>query len=225
MGNRSLIETNDGSSSILDTFWNASFHSVHGAITESNHVYINSGLAQFQNSINTVRIFEFGFGSGLNTFLSLIYGSKHSIAIEYTAIDSHILDDELVNQLDYPKQPFLDQFSDYFFLIHHQKWNIPVQLSQTFELIKINLDWIFYEPVSDAEFDLVYFDAFGPEVQPELWDLHSLQKLHQMMKLGGIFCTYCSKGSVKRLLKQIGFKVESLPGPPGKREITRAIKL
>lgn len=225
MGYRSLIQTNDGSSSVLDSFWNASFHSVHGAITESNHVYINSGLGLFQNSIQKVRIFELGFGSGLNTFLSFIYGHKHSIPIEYTAIDSHILENELVNQLDYPNQALLNPFSDYFFRIHTIEWNKPIQLNPDFVLTKINLDWLRFEPIVSTEFDLVYFDAFGPEVQAELWDFNSLQKMHHMMRQGGVFCTYCAKGSVKRLLKQLGFHVESLAGPPGKREITRAIKL
>lgn len=225
MEDRSLIQTNDGSSSILDSFRNASFHSVHGALTESNHVYINSGLGLFQNSKQKVRIFELGFGTGLNTFLSFIYGYQHSIQIEYTAIDSHILENELVNQLDYPNQALLSPFSEYFFLIHNQDWNKPIQLNQDFVLTKINLDWLRFEPVANIEFDLVYFDAFGPEVQAELWDFDSLQKIHCMMRQGGIFCTYCAKGAVKRLLKQIGFKVESLAGPPGKREITRAIKI
>ncbi|MBK8296131.1 MAG: tRNA (5-methylaminomethyl-2-thiouridine)(34)-methyltransferase MnmD [Saprospiraceae bacterium] len=225
MGERSVIQTNDGSSSVLDSFWNASFHSVHGALTESNHVYINSGLSQFQNSLEPVRIFEFGFGTGLNTFLSFIYGLKHDISIEYTAIDSHILENDLVSLLDYPKHPLLLPFSDFFFLIHQHEWNKPIQLSQGFRLNKIKSDWTAYVPNEPIEYDLVFFDAFGPEVQPELWDFHSLQKVYSMMKQGGIFCTYCAKGSVKRLLKQIGFKLESLPGPPGKREISRAIKL
>lgn len=225
MGERRVIQTNDGSSSVIDSFLNASFHSVHGALTESNHVYINSGLSQFQNSLEPIRIFEFGFGTGLNTFLSFIYGHKHAISIAYTAIDSHILENDLVSQLDYPKHPLLLPYSDSFFLIHQQDWNQTMQLSHGFSLHKIKSDWNAYVPDEINVYDLVFFDAFGPEVQPELWDINSLQKIYSMMKPGGILCTYCAKGSVKRLLKQIGFGLESLPGPPGKREISRAIKL
>lgn len=225
MAGRKLIQTKDGSSSVYDAYWNASFHSIHGAITESNQVYIISGLQQLQFNGPSLQIFEFGFGTGLNAFLSLAYSQELSILIEYTVIDSCILEMDLVYQLDYPKQSNLRKYADSFYRMHQVSWGKPSQIDTNFTLHKIQLDWNLFEPEFEQHFDLIYFDAFGPEVQPELWNYDSLLKTHKILKLGGLLCTYCAKGSVKRLLKQIGFKVESLNGPPGKREITRAVKL
>lgn len=199
------------------------YHSTHGALQESKHVYIQNGLLQIQKS--AVRILEIGLGTGLNCLLTYdtFLKSEHIHKIEYTAVEAFPIEPDIITELGYhnliksiDSEKFLKQLhtspanttfeaaTNFYCLLHHRK------------IEEITLP--------KNEYDLVYFDAFGPRTQPEMWSEEILQKMFDSIDSGGMLLTYCAKGSVKRSLKSIGFVVESLPGPPGKREITRALK-
>jgi tRNA U34 5-methylaminomethyl-2-thiouridine-forming methyltransferase MnmC len=164
---------------------------------------------------------EVGFGTGLNTLLTNIYAENNSMYIDYTGIEFYPLENKIIKQLNYVdliKKATVEQFSN----IHNLKWNESSQVSKYFNLTKLNQSIAALEEVN--KYDVVYFDAFGPEVQPEMWSKSIFKKIYDSLKENGILVTYCAKGSVKRTLKEVGFMVENLPGPPGKREMTRAIK-
>jgi tRNA U34 5-methylaminomethyl-2-thiouridine-forming methyltransferase MnmC len=198
---------------------NETYHSKHGAIQEANHVFIDAGLGYFKKECLTV--LEVGFGTGLNTLLTNIYAENNSMYIDYTGIEFYPLENKIIKQLNYVdliKKATVEQFSN----IHNLKWNESSQVSKYFNLTKLNQSIAALEEVN--KYDVVYFDAFGPEVQPEMWSKSIFKKIYDSLKENGILVTYCAKGSVKRTLKEVGFMVENLPGPPGKREMTRAIK-
>lgn len=221
MHNRRIVLTNDGSHTVYDPVLKSNFHSIHGAITESKHVFIQNGLEYVDKSKAELNIFEFGFGTGLNAFLSFLYSQTNTIKINYNAIESIPLDFELAKELNYPELLSANLNSN-FLEFHTCQWNIPNALSSNFYLKKINCNWELYNETE--KFDLVFFDAFDPVAQPELWSISSFQKLCAIMNDNAILCTYCAKGIVRRNLKEVGFKIESLSGPPGKREMTRAFK-
>lgn len=219
--NRKLITTNDGSQTIFVEDLNETYHSIHGAIQEANHVFIDHGLRKFHSG-ETVRILEVGFGTGLNALLTLLNAEKLDLNVDYMGVEAFPVEEALLEKIEYPS--FLENGAeDSFRRIHGCTWNEKHALSNSFSLTKLNTK-IELLPVDDYSFDLIYFDAFGPAVQGELWQPSVLRLMYDLLNLNGVLVTYCAKGQVKRDLKSVGFTVETLPGPPGKREMTRAIK-
>lgn len=214
--------TADGSHTLYVPDLDESYHSVHGAIQEAIHVYINAGYNYFKTN-NELNVLEVGFGTGLNTLLTYRETFKDARRVNYTSIDAYPLAYESIEQLNYLDELKSNlQEQEFFFQIHQAKWNSFTEINKLFSLEKLNL--LLEDFNVKNKFDVIYFDAFGPRVQPELWKVDILTKMYEALVDEGILVTYCAKGSVKRALKEVGFTVDSIPGPPGKREMTRAIK-
>ncbi len=217
-----IRETADGSSTLFAPALNQHYHSTHGAVQESLHVFIEAGLHHFKTT--EIAILEIGFGSGLNAFLTLLETQKAAQKVTYTAVEKFPISNELAVGLNYA-----DRFAEnpdaqkLFAALHSAAWEVAVKITPNFTLVKQQKD--FLEITDQAAFDVIYFDAFSPEAQPELWTEAFLTQMHNALKPGCILVTYCAKGQVKRNLKAAGFMVETLPGPPGKREMTRAVKI
>lgn len=218
MKNRVLMQTADGSSTFRLVDADVTYHSRNGALQESVHVFINSGLRFFVTSFpktSEIKIFEMGFGTGLNCFLTLKEAVNLSIAINYHAVELYPLQpNELEN--------FIQNFDDSMRQIHAAEWNQEAKLHPQFTIHK------HHTPLESFSFPqlfhIIYYDAFAPSFQPELWTETVFQRIFDALHNGGIFVTYCSKGAVRRALQAVGFIVEKLPGPKGKREILRATK-
>jgi tRNA U34 5-methylaminomethyl-2-thiouridine-forming methyltransferase MnmC len=217
-----IIVTGDGSHSLRNTTLQETYHSVHGAIQESNHVFIQHGLFEYEtrNPGKPLRIFEVGFGTGLNALLTLDYTLKHDVSIYYESWEKFPLDEKIINQLNY--RGFSGDRKT-FEIIHQAEWNQAVTILPGFTLRKQRRD-ILLEPI-DGNFDIIYYDAFAPTKQPELWTKEVLRKITASLAPGGFWVTYCAKGQIKRDLAELGLRVESLPGPPGKKEMTRATRI
>jgi tRNA U34 5-methylaminomethyl-2-thiouridine-forming methyltransferase MnmC len=219
---RRIIITGDGSTSIQLEDWNEQYHSKHGAIQEAEHVFIQSGLYYFSNT--EINILEIGFGTGLNCLLTLLRAPEKKLKISYYGVEAYpVIADELL-KMNYPEQlgSGNKKIADLFNEIHKGHWEEPFFLSPNFKLIKKKE--FFDELEDESKFNLIYFDAFGPRVQPELWTETIFKKMYAALKTGGILVTYSAKGSVRRAMQEVGFEVSRLPGPPGKREMLRAIK-
>jgi tRNA U34 5-methylaminomethyl-2-thiouridine-forming methyltransferase MnmC len=214
------VLTDDGSSTLFNPELNEHYHSTFGAVQESRHIFIQEGYEHMRTS--PLRIFEAGFGTGLNAFLTFLESEKEKSSIHYTAIEKFPVENHLVRLLNYP-QMINPAKAEIFQVMHDAPWNQDTRLSENFTLHKIHGD-LREVNLEDGSYDLVYFDAFGPAVQPELWTEDIFRMLYQSMKAGSCLVTYSVRGSVKRALKAAGFSVEKLPGPPGKREMTRATK-
>lgn len=215
---RDVFETEDGSCSLRLQEADEQYHSVHGALNESKHIYIQNGLLNCQ--LSEIHILELGFGTGLNAILTFL--CHHQQSVYYDAVEAYPLTMYEVNKLNYP-----DLWNDFpnqvFTQMHLSQSGNEVHLCNGFTFRK----WI--EKIENLQlpskcYDLVYFDMFNPNLQPELWTEEIFAKIYLAMKDNACLLTYCAKGSVKRALKKVGFEVESLPGPVGKREITRAIR-
>jgi len=212
--------TGDGSFTLYVPELNEHYHSVYGAVQESKHVFIKSGLRLL--NIEKPKILEIGFGTGLNALLTLLNSEKFEI-IEYDGVEFYPLDWEKVLPLEYHN--FLKLSPDQlkmFEKIHTSPWNELVQINQGFILYKLKMK--IQDFISAKKYDLVYFDAFAPEVQPELWTEKNFQRIYTVLNINGILVTYCAKGEVRRIMQRCGFTVERLAGPPGKREMLRAFK-
>jgi len=214
-----IIQTSDGSNSLHHRELDETYHSIHGAIQESKHVFINAGL-HYLNQKQELQIFEVGLGTGLNTLLTFIE-NKHQ-TINYTAIEAYPISIEVAEKLNYLQLLNAIKQEPIFKTIHTCEWNKSIALSELFSFKKVQSKLQLFD--SELSFDLIYFDAFGPRAQPEMWTEEIFEKLYHLTSEGGILVSYCAKGEVKRTLKKVGFEVESLPGPPGKREMTRALK-
>ncbi|MGM0408156.1 MAG: tRNA (5-methylaminomethyl-2-thiouridine)(34)-methyltransferase MnmD [Bacteroidota bacterium] len=217
--NLKIINTDDGSSTLFSSEFNDHYHSVFGAINESKHVFIDAGLKYLNK--NLIKIFEVGFGTGLNSLLTCLESSKQNINIEYTAVELYPVSRDIVKKLNYTSY-LIPQAKEIFEKIHQAEWNKKVDLSNQFQLKKIEAD--FNQFTFTEKYDLIYFDAFGPEKQPDLWSIENFTKLYLALNQQGILTTYSSKGFVKQNLKNAGFKIQRLPGPTGKRHMIRAIK-
>jgi tRNA U34 5-methylaminomethyl-2-thiouridine-forming methyltransferase MnmC len=217
--NCNIALSEDGSHTIYSKEFKEHYHSIHGAITESLHIFIENGLHTIKT--NPVNILEIGFGTGLNAFLTLIGSVNNKRLVYYETLELYPLEKEITDTINYADF-FKNEFKNYYHQIHECKWNEKASITKEFEFKKIKGDATKYE--FSTLFDLIYFDAFSPENQPEMWTKQFFEKLYLSMKQGGILTTYCAKGIVKRTLKEIGFSVELLPGPPGKRHIIRAVK-
>ena len=200
----------------------ASYHSKYGAIKESRHVFIEAGL--FPSALNRkeLDILEIGLGTGLNAFLTLLEAEKRGIRIRYEALEAFPLPLGQVVHLNYPAILEAEDFSGHFLAIHQSSWDEETELTPTFIFRKHQKR--FEDADYPPKFDLIYFDPFAPDIQPELWEIPLLSSMYDALRPDGILVTYCAKGIVKRRLKSLGFEVEALKGPPGKREMTRCVK-
>ena len=217
---REIFQTLDGSTTIHLPEWNESYHSKHGAIQEAYHVFISNGLSLFQNK--PISILEIGFGTGLNTFITFLQASKTTQIIDYVGVEAYPVSPEEVLQMNYVSELNALQHKAIFEKIHETKWEEKIEISENFTLTKRNQ---FFKDITDKNaFDLIYFDAFGYRVQPELWSTEIFKIMYDSLKLEGILVTYAARGVVKRSMIEVGFTVEKLPGPPGKREMFRATK-
>lgn len=218
---REIIKTGDGSKTIFVPELGEQYHSIHGALQEAQHVFLKNGLHAVDKQ--QISILEMGFGTGLNAFLTFLENNSLKKDIHYTALEAFPVELDLLNQLDYVKMIGADENrKGVFEQMHDCKWGVEQQISSQFCLYKIASK--LQEVEFKTSFDLIYFDAFSPRVQPELWSQEIFTKLYEQMNDQGLLVTYCAKGSVKRALKAVGFQLESLEGPPGKREMTRAKK-
>ncbi|MCL2133891.1 MAG: tRNA (5-methylaminomethyl-2-thiouridine)(34)-methyltransferase MnmD [Bacteroidales bacterium] len=218
---RRLIVTADRSHSFFVTELRESYHSTNGALSESQHVFINAGL-NYVNCRNRaypvsteVMVLEMGFGTGLNTLLTWLYAEEQKMPIYYEALEKYPLTEKEVALLNYPEREKLAA-------LHACKWEESVQLTSNFTLCKRQVDVLDYRP--RQSFDLIYFDAFAPDVQPELWSSDLFAKLYAAMSKGGVLVTYSAKGLVKSALRAAGFEVQRLPGASGKWHMLRGIK-
>lgn len=218
---REIIQTSDGSTSILLPEWNETYHSKHGAIQEAKHVFIQNGLSLFQGQ--SVSILEIGFGTGLNAFITYLEAQKLQQKIEYTGIEAYPVAAEDVLKMNYVAELDAVSENDIFLKMHESEWNQRETLSPDFSLEKQNIK--FQEITDTDQYDLIYFDAFGFRVQPELWSLEIFQKMYAALKPEGVLVTYACRGPIKNAMIGAGFTTEKLPGPPGKREMLRARKL
>jgi tRNA U34 5-methylaminomethyl-2-thiouridine-forming methyltransferase MnmC len=215
-----LFITEDGSHSVRIPELNVTYHSKHGAIAESACIFIESGLKRLNKS--TISILEVGFGTGLNALLTLIEAQKNDFQIIYDVVELYPLDNVCVSSLNYLSILESPQLADAFSHIHACEWDATVKISGQFQLKKIRGDIRHVELT--GKYDLVYFDAFDPVVQPELWTVDVFRKIFNVSNQGCILVTYSSKGIVRRAMTEAGFSVSKIEGPKGKREIVRAWK-
>ncbi|NMH27327.1 tRNA (5-methylaminomethyl-2-thiouridine)(34)-methyltransferase MnmD [Flavobacterium silvaticum] len=218
---REVITTADGSVTLRLPDWDETYHSKHGAIQEAVHVFISKGLDLFQGK--PVSILEIGFGTGLNCFLTYLHTKDWNVPIDYTGIEAYPVLESEATSLNYPELVGNGQYERQFQLMHVSDWEKSVDISDTFKLTKLQMK--FEDIHLKEQFDLIYFDAFGFRVQPELWSESIFQTMSEALKKDGVLVTYAARSVIRRNLKATGFSVETLPGPPGKREMTRAVKL
>lgn len=220
---RQIITTGDGSKTIQISEWNEQYHSTHGAIQEAEHVYINSGLEYFKtDSTKEINVLEVGFGTGLNALLTSIWAEKQQVKINYTGVEAYPVSSDEIQHLNYPEQLSFPKATKLFTEIQHSEWKIFKKISEYFNLKKVQM---FFEKIQyKNQFDVIYFDAFGPRVQPELWTENIFEIMYNAMRESGVLVTYSAKGSARRALQSVGFQVEIIPGPPGKRHMLCAVK-
>ena len=223
---RKIVTTGDGSTTIQITDWNEQYHSMHGAVQEARHVFLKMGLDFWMNENpdqNSLHILEIGFGTGLNALLTLMHAEKSSVNLLYEGVEAYPVSSEELAQLNYLEAADAQAFEAVFEKMHQTPWEQTEIITEAFQLKKRKQT---FETLEDQDqHDLIYFDAFGARVQPELWEEPIFQKMSNALKPGGVLVTYAAKGSVRRAMQAVGFKVERLPGPPGKREMLRAVKI
>lgn len=217
-----IITTGDGSHSLRNEALNETYHSVHGALQESVHVFIRNGLEHRMLDFRdeSLSIFEVGFGTGLNALLTANYALENTVTIAYTSIEAFPVPGEIWRTLNYGST---EEAQKRFYSLHEAAWETEQQIVPRFRLRKMHIT--FEDMVLPASsFDVIYFDAFAPNKQPDLWTLPMLEKVTALLRPGGVFVTYCAKGQLKRDLKSLGLTTETLPGPPGKKEMVRATR-
>lgn len=213
--------TEDGSHTIFLPEMDEHYHSVHGAIQESMHIYIGQGLLQLPE--REISILEIGFGTGLNAFLTFAVSINRGLRITYTSIEKYPLIESEYSQLNYPDKMFTEH-KPVFNQMHRFKWNTWNELHPDFKILKLDADLLTIRFKQEQKFDLIYYDAFAPEKQPEMWSQDLLKKVAATLKTGGLLLTYCAKGEVRRMFTNAGLVMERIPGPPGKKEILRGKK-
>lgn len=216
-----MIVTEDGSHSLFVPGLNETYHSRHGAVQESEHVFIQMGLMHVLQHTRDIRLLEVGFGTGLNIWLTLKALQGKAVSAHCTSLETFPLPEETYRLLNFADKA-QESLRDAFLNMHHAAWNEPVRIEEDFILEKVQTT--FQDFATYKKFNLVYYDAFGPPVQPEMWELPIFEKMATLMNQGGVLVTYCAKGQVRRNLEAAGFHVERLKGPPGKREMLRATK-
>jgi tRNA U34 5-methylaminomethyl-2-thiouridine-forming methyltransferase MnmC len=218
---REIIQTLDGSTTIHLKDWNECYHSKHGAIQEAQHVFIKNGLSLYENK--SVSILEIGFGTGLNAFITFLESKKLEQSIDYVGVEAYPVSSEELLSMNYVTALNASKDAVIFEDMHKSNWDEKIMLRSDFALTKRKQ---FFDAIDDFEqFDLIYFDAFGYRVQPELWSTAIFKKMFDALKPNGKLVTYAARGVVKRSMIEVGFTVEKLAGPPGKREMFRASKL
>jgi tRNA U34 5-methylaminomethyl-2-thiouridine-forming methyltransferase MnmC len=219
--NRKLITTSDGSSTIQIEEWGETYHSIHGAVQEAEHVYIKNGLERLTN--NNVKILEMGFGTGLNAFLTALKAKKEQKKIEYHTVEGFPLSTEETERLNYIDLVKTKEGQQIFDALHTSRWNTKTRITQEFTLNKIHG---LFEEVNLANdyFDLIYFDVFGYPYQPELWSVEIFKEMYAALKQGGILTTYACRSPIKKAMQNAGLLIEVCSGPPGKREMIIARK-
>ena len=219
---KEFVITEDGSHTIYLPELDEHYHSTHGAIQESLHIYINNGFLNRQE--NDVNILEIGFGTGLNALLTYIYAIKSNKSVKYWSIEKFPLTPNEYHALNYTNDLY-KEYSTVFESIHTSPWDENSELNKNFILHKVKADLVDFQREFPTKFDLVYYDAFAPNKQADLWTEEIIKKVGDYVAPGGTVVTYCAKGSVRRAFAAAGFEVERLPGPPGKKEIIRGKKL
>lgn len=217
---RELKITADGSSTLYIPELDENYHSDHGALQEALHVFIENGL----NTLNSdeISVFEMGFGTGLNALLASIAAKNKGKQISYTGIEAFPVSLEQISQINYIELVGEEHASD-FKQMHQANWNEKIEFNSNFNFTKIQAKIEDYD-IAENQYDILFYDAFGPRAQAIMWEIPILEKMYKSLKPGGIFVTYCAQGQFKRNLKSLGFEVIPLPGPPGKREMTKGIK-
>ena len=226
---KELKKTQDGSMTLYIPDWNESYHSKHGAVQEALHVFLKFGLQRFSHQ-KSIKVLEFGFGTGLNAIISLLFAELYKIEIEYFTIEKYPINLELATKLDFEESlsAVFSTFSSgkilaHFTNLHAVEWGKSVSVSEKFNINKMEADFREFN-LEKESFDIVFFDAFGMRVQPELWKESLFEKIYNSLNLNGLLTTYACNGQTKRALKACGFDVEKKPGPPGKREMINAWK-
>ncbi|MBU2062234.1 MAG: tRNA (5-methylaminomethyl-2-thiouridine)(34)-methyltransferase MnmD [Bacteroidetes bacterium] len=217
---REIIQTSDGSTTIHIPEWKESYHSKHGAIQEANHVFIKNGLSLFEGK--DIAIMEIGFGTGLNAFITFLESSKLKQNIDYVGVEAYPVSNEELAAMNYVAELRVTSQQSIFDIMHQSNWEEKWIIDGHFDLTKRKQ--FFDDIVDENYFDLIYFDAFGYHVQPDLWSTEIFRKMYNALKDNGVLVTYAARGVVKRSMIEVGFTVEKLAGPPGKREMFRATK-
>tara|TARA_R110002124_G_scaffold107405_2_gene259791 strand:+ start:6783 stop:7478 length:696 start_codon:yes stop_codon:yes gene_type:complete len=227
---RKIITTSDGSKTIQIEDWNEQYHSIHGAIQEANHVFLKHGLLFYYDKFcllersrnaKETNVLEIGFGTGLNAFITLIEAEKLNLAINYVGVEAYPVELNEINQLNYVEL-ISEKHATIFDRMHEVSWEDQHQITSNFQLEKQQK--FFKNITAEDTFNIIYFDAFGARVQPNLWTEDIFTIMFKALKNKGVLVTYSAKGSVRRAMQAVGFTVERLPGPPGKREMLRATK-
>ncbi len=219
-----IVATDDGSNTLVHPTIGAHYHSTFGAKQESDFIFIKEGLDFYVNKLNvkSVSILEMGFGSGLNAYNTLLHGLENNISIKYCGIENFPIEEHMIPELDYPRILNSEETTNLFYKMHSSKWETYAQISEDFSLKKLNIS--LENLKLQDKFDIIYFDAFSPKDQPELWTENVFEKMFCLLNPNGILVTYCSKGIVKNALRSVGFDLLRLAGPPSKRHILRATK-
>jgi len=222
----SIIETGDGSHSLINQDLQEAYHSARGAVTESRHVFIKSGLEAFLRAnpeVQIIKILETGFGTGLNALLALQFAESKQLALIYHTIEAYPVPAELAKKLNYTRQPDLESYKVLFNQLHTASWNEQVLLGPgfTFQKSMENLKDVAFP---SAYYDVVFFDMFSPRKQPEVWEKSILERIYAAQAPGSLLVTYCSQSAFRQHLEETGYQVEKIAGPPGKREMVRALK-
>ena len=214
-----IVTTSDGSHTLRNTRLNETYHSLHGAVRESMHVFVHHGLDFFrtQKDRNAVSVLEVGFGTGLNAFLTLQFAVENNIHVSYTTIEAHPLTKDVWEKLNYGAEN-----RNRFEALHYAPWEEFISIAPQFGLHKVKID--LQVLTLNSGYDVIYFDAFAPSVQPDMWSINTLGRVTAMLNEDGVFVTYSAKGQLKRDLRALGLDVETLAGPPGKNEMVRAVK-
>lgn len=215
-----IISSEDGSPTLFVAELHEHYHSIHGAYSESMHVYIQSALHEKMKEQSEISVFEMGFGTGLNALLTLLEAESHKLKVKYTCIEKYPLPEEIYQNLSYTSLKEKENTDEIFQALHRCSWNETHHFGNTFELTKYQGDLCDFI-LPEIFFDVIYYDAFAPDKQPDLWTSAIFEKLAGHCHAGAILSTYCCKGDVRRAMKSAGFQVNKIPGPVGKREISR----
>lgn len=219
---RKVIETADGSKTLFIPDMNEQYHSVNGALTESEYVFLKQGYLHHTSKAPVV--FEVGFGTGLNALVTALKAAEQKRKTRFISIEKYPLSGIELKELEYDKLISPDA-ADLFIKIHKAKWNEEVRITEYFSILKIEADLKTFSFDTLPQFDLIYFDAFAPDKQPDLWSSQIFENIHKASNTKAIFVTYCAKGVIRRQLEATGFAVERLPGPPGKRQMMRGLAI
>ncbi len=221
---RKIITTADGSKTIHLPDLDEHYHSKHGAVNEAKHVFIDTGFKHIlaENFFNPLHILEIGFGTGLNAFVTFLEAQKINQNIDYVGVEAYPVSIHEARLMKYPEALSEKEKTSIFDALHESPWEQPFEIKSNFIFTKRKQ---FFVDIRDQNsFDLIYFDAFGARVQPELWTVEIFGKMYNALRPNGVLVTYAAKGSVRRAMQEVGFETERLPGPPGKREMLRATK-